>query len=457
MSKALSNVFKLNGVVNVKDPQFGAKGDGVTDDTAAIQAALNALGAAGGTVYFPVGQYLVSSTITTPVVVRLIGEGTCITAASDGATQIIKKSTMTTPVLVISTNRSSVEAIEFEGQGGNTGDGIQILAPRVCLRDVSVFSMGNDGIRIGSEAGAENCNLWSLQNVASKSNGRDGLRIDDTAAVAGSANCNAGTALHLDLQSNTGAGLYHANAQLNTFVGGAYQSNGTYGIFLSADSDYNAFFGGDPESNSTKDIFVTSGATGNQFFCPARASTAVTDNDTSTLTMMADQYKLGRGLQFPATQVASSNVNTLDDYEEGTWTPTYTTTGTDFDSVTYDALTGGTYVKIGKLVHIQGVLKTDAITVGSASGTVRIGGLPFTAVSSTGSTDSGSAAVAIGYASTFTGEEPIHGLVIAGTTKIALYYRTAVDGDSTATAIADMNTGADSNLMYFSGSYIASA
>jgi len=38
--------------VNVKD--FGAVGDGVTDDTAAIQAALNV----GGTIYFPSGTYL---------------------------------------------------------------------------------------------------------------------------------------------------------------------------------------------------------------------------------------------------------------------------------------------------------------------------------------------------------------------------------------------------------------
>lgn len=50
-----------NAVFNVKD--FGATGDGITDDTAAIQAALTAAGVSGGTVYFPAGTYLVSASL----------------------------------------------------------------------------------------------------------------------------------------------------------------------------------------------------------------------------------------------------------------------------------------------------------------------------------------------------------------------------------------------------------
>ena len=37
----------------------------------------------------------------------------------------------------------------------------------------------------------------------------------------------------------------------------------------------------------------------------------------------------GTGITFPATQSASSDANTLDDYEEGTWTPSYTNIGSE--------------------------------------------------------------------------------------------------------------------------------
>lgn len=45
------------GIVSVKDPAYGAKGDGVSDDTTALQAAVAALPATGGTLWFPPGDY----------------------------------------------------------------------------------------------------------------------------------------------------------------------------------------------------------------------------------------------------------------------------------------------------------------------------------------------------------------------------------------------------------------
>ncbi len=64
--------------LNVKD--FGAKGDGTTDDTAAIQKAINNLpnhisGAYGGIVFLPTGIYIISADLTLPNGVRLKGEG----------------------------------------------------------------------------------------------------------------------------------------------------------------------------------------------------------------------------------------------------------------------------------------------------------------------------------------------------------------------------------------------
>lgn len=64
----------LTGLLfNVKDPTYGAKGDGATDDTAAIQAALTAAAVSGGTVYFPPGVYRTTATLTFDYNVNLVG------------------------------------------------------------------------------------------------------------------------------------------------------------------------------------------------------------------------------------------------------------------------------------------------------------------------------------------------------------------------------------------------
>lgn len=83
------------------------------------------------------------------------------------------------------------------------------------------------------------------------------------------------------------------------------------------------------------------------------------------------------GIQFPATQVASSDANTLDDYEEGTWTPTLQGSGGN-PTVTSSNVTGR-YVKVGQWVTL---ICTANFTFSGGSGTAYIGGIPFTANSS---------------------------------------------------------------------------
>jgi hypothetical protein len=82
----------------------------------------------------------------------------------------------------------------------------------------------------------------------------------------------------------------------------------------------------------------------------------------------------GAGITFPATASASSDANTLDDYEEGTWNPTVrgsTTAGT----TTYDAQSAW-YTKIGNTVHVGGYVQWSAQT---GTGNLQIANLPFTA------------------------------------------------------------------------------
>jgi hypothetical protein len=86
----------------------------------------------------------------------------------------------------------------------------------------------------------------------------------------------------------------------------------------------------------------------------------------------------GAGITFPATQVASANANTLDDYEEGTWTPTSagtTTSGTG----TY-AIQVGQYTKIGNVVYFYAFVSWSAHT---GTGDLLLSSLPFTAANTT--------------------------------------------------------------------------
>lgn len=64
--------------INVKAPEYGALGNGTTDDTVAIQAALNvatALGTTGKVVYFPAGIYKVTASLNIPGETLLLGAG----------------------------------------------------------------------------------------------------------------------------------------------------------------------------------------------------------------------------------------------------------------------------------------------------------------------------------------------------------------------------------------------
>ena len=146
----------------------------------------------------------------------------------------------------------------------------------------------------------------------------------------------------------------------------------------------------------------------------------------------------------------TGSANKLDDYEEGTWTPTLTTDGTNFTSVTYDGITSGSYTKVGNLVHVQFTFRTDAVTVGSASGSVRLGGLPFTAKTGNG----GLATLSISSSASWSGEQPTAILIISGTNTGNFVYRTAADGDLSNTAVADVNTGLNANLIRASGTYL---
>lgn len=82
------------------------------------------------------------------------------------------------------------------------------------------------------------------------------------------------------------------------------------------------------------------------------------------------------GIKFPATQVANAGANVLDDYEEGSWTPTIG--GSSGGAGQTYATQTGSYIKIGRVVLVN--FKVILTAKGTITGVPIIGGLPFASV-----------------------------------------------------------------------------
>jgi hypothetical protein len=85
------------------------------------------------------------------------------------------------------------------------------------------------------------------------------------------------------------------------------------------------------------------------------------------------------GIKFPGTQVTSADGNTLDDYEEGTWTPVVSDAATGGNLATLDAgSTSGVYTKIGNVVYWRFSVALTSKASMTAGNEVYIQGFPFT-------------------------------------------------------------------------------
>jgi hypothetical protein len=98
---------------------------------------------------------------------------------------------------------------------------------------------------------------------------------------------------------------------------------------------------------------------------------------TATRNANGGVLQLKSGITFPATAVAATDANTLDDYEEGTFTPTQ---GAGF-TITGDFVAYGTYKKIGSFVAYSGLVYGTISGTFDPAGGIFLGGLPFSPVS----------------------------------------------------------------------------
>ena len=103
-----------------------------------------------------------------------------------------------------------------------------------------------------------------------------------------------------------------------------------------------------------------------------------------TATGLIDASAAAAGqIKFPAVQNASSNANTLDDYKESTWTPVVTFVTPGDLSVAYTTQLG-TYTKIGNMVYLDFTILTSTFTFTTASGSLKVTGVPYQSVNNAG-------------------------------------------------------------------------
>jgi len=112
-------------------------------------------------------------------------------------------------------------------------------------------------------------------------------------------------------------------------------------------------------------------------------SNALLASDAGVITLASGQ------ITWPDAVNASADPTTLDDYEEGDWTPVlWDTSLSSGEGQGYNSNTIGRYTKIGNICHIQGTLWMSSLGTLTTTSGVHIGGLPFVTNNETGNDSS---------------------------------------------------------------------
>lgn len=217
---------KLAEIVSVKD--FGAVGDGITDDTTAIQAAITYAQSlfyksGGSTVFFPAGRYVTSNTLTVTRTINFLGEGSTTST-------IEPTSALAGPCLQWGVDgdtprpayASVIEKIGFYGQNttNSAADGIAMWASHTEIKDCIISEFAGNGIyafeswsnsvnncyiRLNDLNGIkiyDACNIFVISNCYILSNGNNGILV------------NAGNKVVIennDIENNQYSGLFLYN------------------------------------------------------------------------------------------------------------------------------------------------------------------------------------------------------------------------------------------------------
>jgi hypothetical protein len=190
---------------------------------------------------------------------------------------------------------------------------------------------------------------------------RSGTSVDFGAIALGSANAVSGTLADTHLSANVALDNIDNHLVAQTFATGSVVTTAANPLLYFNET-----------GNAANQHFWRIGEESSSFYLqPLDDGLAL--QASFILDRLANINAFGGQINFPATQSASAGANTLDDYEEGSWTPVLGGSG-GTSGQTYSSQLG-TYVKIGKLVTVSFYIVLT--NKGTITTTVQISGLPF--------------------------------------------------------------------------------
>jgi hypothetical protein len=211
----------------------------------------------------------------------------------------------------------------------------------------------------------------AADTIAFSEGGAEAMRIDSSGNVG--IGVTPGTwqsgfkALQINAQASVAAGGATAYLSCNNRI-----NAGNFYIGTGTAMQYEQFGGAHTWSSAP------SGTAGNAI---TFTQVLAVNKDTS-LALQGATSQSGTGITFPATQSASSNANTLDDYEEGTFTPILADSASSSNAATMTTQEGF-YTKVGNTVTIQIQIVWSSKGSMGAGNNTRIYGIPFNAKSNT--------------------------------------------------------------------------
>lgn len=213
----VSNKLDNLAVANVKD--YGAMGDGVTDDLAAFNAALTALEpTSGGVLQIPPGEYWLSGSLEIKNRGTLIQGSGVYRNAPFSPTSLVFAEDVDGVVFPTEAHSSRLEHILIKSDGGaEEKHGIIFNTPPQ-LVNVAVSGFGGNGVHIEATTPTANANQWYMERVWSQANGGHGFYVDG-------GDSQAGTAIACVALSNTGWGIYDSSSLGNTWIGSVCEGN----------------------------------------------------------------------------------------------------------------------------------------------------------------------------------------------------------------------------------------